>query len=917
MGEYDAFLSYSHETERIATALQDGLQRFAKPWWRRRALRIFLDRTVLSANPGLWSSIAEALDNSEWFILVASPEAANSAWVNREVAYWLELHGTERLLIAVADGQWIWEEELVEPGMGGNAVPKALLGAYLEEPRLVDLRWAKSDPDLDLHNPLFRDQLAELAAPVRNVSKDELEGADLREHRRFRHIAIGVGAVLSILTLASLTAGIAAVIFAHRAAARTADADFARLVAQSRNLSASNPSLAILLAVEATRLQNNAQSNGAILATLSQDPRFVGTIVPTPRANVTSVCVAGSSRDAVVGGSDGTVSAISLRHDTEVTRSFRFGARSDGPAFVTCSDKSRVAIAYDTAGYWSQIDPTSGRPRGHVYLDPGLYSAAVNPTGEAVALSDTSGPGQSGHLRIEPLSPSGSTLSVRIPHSINSGGLGLAFSADGRMLATINAAFATVWNANNLTKVFSVQGLALQAISATPRTPLLYESANAGTAAFSPDGRYLAGSAGSLLELIDLSSRRKVWSEPTGWYAGSDVGFTDDGRLLVNRSAGQVEQIDLGDGSRIGVPIMPHIGVTVDFVLVGSRMITSSPSSSVTSLYDLDSNGPITRTLPLPSPADLFEYDPSGRSLLLSAGGSSSALFHPTRTADDRTGTLGPVLPSLIQPRFIEPHVVGGLQTSFTIGEFDSTSAKLVTPPYFVPFTHATNAQFDPQAHHLLFANTGGDLDMYRDDGTVVASPWARLGAYPVLSTSGFAENGSIAVFDSYVRRVWVLNRLGRVILQIPTDVTMAALSPDAHRLAILHDLHVDLFDAHSGVQIGDSIAVPPGSTDIEWSADGSRILAFGRDQGQLIDTISGQPLGDPLPSSGYLALRPDGKEVATVSNGSLLLWNVDEQHLVAAACQAAGRNLTEAEWMQYLPNEGSNRRVCLQWPPG
>jgi hypothetical protein len=153
------------------------------------------------------------------------------------------------------------------------------------------------------------------------------------------------------------------------------------------------------------------------------------------------------------------------------------------------------------------------------------------------------------------------------------------------------------------------------------------------------------------------------------------------------------------------------------------------------------------------------------------------------------------------------------------------------------------------------------------------------------------------------------------VTLEKSTVVTMAALSPGAERLAILHDLHIDLFDSHTGVQIGGSIGVPPGSTDIEWSADGSRILAFGQDEGQLIDAISGQPLGDPLPSSGYLALRPDGNEVATVENGSLVLWNVNLAHLDVAACQAAGRNLSEGEWAQYLPNEGSYQRVCPQWP--
>ena len=58
---YDAFISYSHAADGLlAPRLQAGLQRFAKPWWKRRALRVFRDESSLSANPHLWSSITEA-----------------------------------------------------------------------------------------------------------------------------------------------------------------------------------------------------------------------------------------------------------------------------------------------------------------------------------------------------------------------------------------------------------------------------------------------------------------------------------------------------------------------------------------------------------------------------------------------------------------------------------------------------------------------------------------------------------------------------------------------------------------------------------------------------------------------------------------------------------------------------------------
>jgi len=85
-GRYDAFISYSHQRDRhLAIAMQTGLQRFAKPWYRRRALRIFRDESSLSATPGLWPTVERALAASEYFVLVASPESRESVWVAREV----------------------------------------------------------------------------------------------------------------------------------------------------------------------------------------------------------------------------------------------------------------------------------------------------------------------------------------------------------------------------------------------------------------------------------------------------------------------------------------------------------------------------------------------------------------------------------------------------------------------------------------------------------------------------------------------------------------------------------------------------------------------------------------------------------------------------------------------------------------
>src|SRR6516225_81379 len=126
---YDAFVSYSHAADgRLAPALQRGLQRLAKPWYRVRALRVFRDETGLSTNPDLWSSIVAALDEAEWFVLLASPEAAASAWVNEEISHWLATKPVAHILPVVTDGTWEWERHERDFTRASTAVPEKLRG---------------------------------------------------------------------------------------------------------------------------------------------------------------------------------------------------------------------------------------------------------------------------------------------------------------------------------------------------------------------------------------------------------------------------------------------------------------------------------------------------------------------------------------------------------------------------------------------------------------------------------------------------------------------------------------------------------------------------------------------------------------------------------------------------------------------
>ena len=236
---FDGFISYSHAADgRLAPAVQRGLHRLAKPWHRRRALWIFRDQTGLAVTPGLWTSIQAALDGSEYFVLLASPEAARSPWVNREIEHWVGSKSAGRILPVVTDGVWRWDPAARDFSADSTAVPAALRGVFAEEPLYLDLRWARDDLQLSLRHSRFRDAIAQLAAPMHGVSKDELEGEDVRQHRRVRRLwSVGVASLVVLALVASLT-GVLAVRNANRANVEAAEAQRQQLVAAEQRGSA-------------------------------------------------------------------------------------------------------------------------------------------------------------------------------------------------------------------------------------------------------------------------------------------------------------------------------------------------------------------------------------------------------------------------------------------------------------------------------------------------------------------------------------------------------------------------------------------------------------------------------------------------------------------------------------------------------
>jgi hypothetical protein len=234
---FDAFISYSRRVDaEVAARLQSALQTFAKPWYRLRVLRVFRDDASLSAQPSLWSSIVAALDSARFFILLASPEAARSEWVEREVHHWVTHRDPARLLIGLTDGELAWDVAAGDFDWSRtNALPRAVGGVFAEDPRWIDLRWIAAGDELTLRNPRFRDAVADFASPLHARAKDELVGENVRQHRRAMRLARGAAALLVLLV-------VVAAALAVLARERQGRADAQARIARSRQLAAETTS---------------------------------------------------------------------------------------------------------------------------------------------------------------------------------------------------------------------------------------------------------------------------------------------------------------------------------------------------------------------------------------------------------------------------------------------------------------------------------------------------------------------------------------------------------------------------------------------------------------------------------------------------------------------------------------------------
>src|SRR6185312_13680624 len=234
--DYDAFISYAHENRPVAAGIQKGLHGIGRRMGQLHALRVFRDSTDLTASPDLWGKVTEAMDRSRYMIVVLSRHAVASAWVNKEVAYWLARRGPDQLLFVVAGGRLSWDEDgaRFDPDRSDAALPVLTQSGVLKvEPLYVDV---SDDAPWDPTAALFREKVTDLAAPIHGKPKYALASEDLREQRRFRHLRRAAIAGLVLLTVIALAAAAIAFMQGREAIHQRNEAEGRRLIAEAHGM---------------------------------------------------------------------------------------------------------------------------------------------------------------------------------------------------------------------------------------------------------------------------------------------------------------------------------------------------------------------------------------------------------------------------------------------------------------------------------------------------------------------------------------------------------------------------------------------------------------------------------------------------------------------------------------------------------
>jgi tetratricopeptide (TPR) repeat protein len=221
--KYWAFISYSHRDERWAGWLHKSLESYRPPKQLigtvtargpvpKRLAPVFRDRDELASAHDLGGEITEALKRSACQIVICSPAAARSRWVNEEILAYKRLWGEDRIFCLIVGGEpnasdrpEQAEQECFPPALRYRLGADGELSTVRSEPIAADARPGKDGRG---------NAKLKLIAGMLGVGFDALRQREV--HRKQRQLfAIASGALAGMV----LTSGLATLALIARATA--------------------------------------------------------------------------------------------------------------------------------------------------------------------------------------------------------------------------------------------------------------------------------------------------------------------------------------------------------------------------------------------------------------------------------------------------------------------------------------------------------------------------------------------------------------------------------------------------------------------------------------------------------------------------------------------------------------------------
>jgi len=193
---YSAFISYNHRDRRTASWLHRAIEVYRVPEkligtptrlgpLGRRLLPVFQDREELATSGDLAATVRAALEEADSLIVICSPNAAKSQWVNEEIRTFARLGRRDRVQCLIVDG----EPHSSDPDR--ECLPPALFEGGAGEPMAADIRPGMDPP---------RAAKLKILAGLIGVGYDELRQREAgRRQRQLAIIALAstVGLVLT------------------------------------------------------------------------------------------------------------------------------------------------------------------------------------------------------------------------------------------------------------------------------------------------------------------------------------------------------------------------------------------------------------------------------------------------------------------------------------------------------------------------------------------------------------------------------------------------------------------------------------------------------------------------------------------------------------------------------------------------